>query len=193
MVKNLLQNGCEFQNSSPVSNTAAVTNPFGTVLVRRQIASNSGAIYFNGLANYPYNSYTLLISNFTFSSGSPYLLLNVSTDNGNTYPTTGYASQLCLITTGSASNPTSGNGGCFCSTNFPSSVIRSGEYTLWNVNSPGNYFSMHGLGVANQGIGAILESFISTYLGSTAAVNAFSLSASGGIGMNGIFSLYGLT
>jgi hypothetical protein len=195
MVKNILQNSSDLQNTSPTFQTAAVANPFGMVLVEEQIASGVLSLQFLNLAQYPFTIYKLFVWNGYFSSGSPLLYLQGSTTNGSPFSATGYYSQNGSITYGSSSwSQNTINVGFLIMNAWTGTLTRNCEHTLWNVNNSGQYFSHHGQGVSRSGTATPnFDEFSGTYTGSTSAINAFQLISSNGILFYGTFSLYGIS
>jgi hypothetical protein len=196
MAQNLLQNASDLQNTTPVSGTPALVNGSGEVLVQRQTASGSSLLPFTNLGSYPYTTYKLYSSNVVLAGTALYsfVALQLSTDNGNTYSSSGYKSQNGQVNYG-ATSWNLGNtaaqgliiGGVYQASTLISSVI-----TLFNINSTTSYCSAFGLGVSAEGSSAPNFDLYSGTYGSIVLVNAFAIFPQHGT-FSGTFSLYGLS
>jgi hypothetical protein len=192
-----LQNGCELQDTTPVSGNPTVANPFGMVLLQRQTATNAATLSFVGLGQYPYTTYKLFVNGSNFSvSSAVYLLLQASSDNGNTFVSSSYYSQSSQIAYAASSwgGATTTNSGLMILNAYVGTYLRNCEHTLWNINNSLNYFSHHGIGISNI-TGSLDFDEYSGGLSSVIRVNAFQLipSTTTGVYFNGVFSLYGLS
>ncbi len=194
MGKNVVQNICELQNTTPVVGNPTVANPFGMVLVQRQFATtNPTAIQFVSLSQYPYTNYRLVITDFFFVSGTPNLLLQISTDNGNTFISTSsyvsYSYQLIYAATSFTNGGTPSTGLVLTT---PNTALNSQccDHMIWNLNSSTQYLSTLGTGTSCGGTTPYFAFYASTCTTSV-AVNAFQLTGTSVIAFGGTFSLYG--
>lgn len=168
----------------------------GWVFIQSQTASGSSALNFTTGISSTYSNYALVwdtMAPFTSPTVLMYLIVQLSTDGGATYLTTGYQSGVnnFLYNSASWSNETSTEGflhtSCLSTTYFMSGTmmlygLTTGGYPYYTV--VGTAQGSGGLGIYNQTGGGMYQS--------TATVNALRILFSPGTITSGRATLYGL-
>ena len=192
MAKNLLQNSCDLVSVTPTAGTNQVATPQGLVKVRSQTATTVSSIQFTNLAQYPYTQYRLLGSQLITTVGASPLTLQISINNGGTYISTPYLSNIGGSQMSAAfllsNNGNVTNGFLLSSVN----VVETGasfDYTLYNINTPSGTVSCSGTGMNSNGatFWFVLGGGVYT---PAANANAFQLMVPSGT-FSGTFTLYG--
>lgn len=165
------------------------------VLIQTQNASTSAAINFTTGITATYNNYVLLVSNVTNATGSTGLLLQISTNGGSSYITSGYSAGVNFgSAAAAASTNNNGTSGFLLS---PSAVVQttggfSGTSWLYDFtvnNFPNIWTQFSNYNATNsfamgQGGG--------TYFTAVSIVNAMRVISTSGNIAAGKFSLYGI-
>lgn len=152
-------------------------------------ASGSPSLLVNNIPA-SVSSIKIVYQNVVPSTGTPFPLIQVSTNNGSSFISSGYQSGLNYAAYNTA--PTAGQNatnGFLIGFQTPSTGYISGELTLYNINSPGSSM-MSGTGVLWNGGG--LFCFFGGILNGTANANAFQIVMSSGNISTGTFKIYGL-
>lgn len=181
--------GVAVTNGNGVSGNPTVAITGGLVLISSQTASNSSSIIFSGLSTY--NQYKLYIHKAQPVTNAQALRIEISTDNGSTWISTGYSAGVYYhaynSTTITNSNSTSIipiSGPCSNGDSF------TGELYMGSVNQP-DYFTINGLCTWND---TTLGTTASGWMGGrgTTGVNAIRLTFASGNINNGNFTLFGI-
>lgn len=164
------------------------------VLISSQTASNSTLIAFTSGISATYNNYLLLISNFLPITAGASLELQLSTNGGSTYVTTGYVGGLIdvQISAGTTWAQAGATTFAYCNTsNATTQPAGCGAIFLQNVTG-GSYFQSHGTTtINNNSSGAQWIAFVSSS-NSTTTTNAFKVFCSSGNISAGTFTLFGI-
>lgn len=174
-------------NGTNFVSTNAATAGASLFLIQSQTANNSASIAFTTGITSTYNTYLLLWSNYTPAS-TQLLELQISTDGGSSYISTGYVSDLWdTIHNGTGWGNTNVTN-CILLCYLPDTTLYScGQMWLTNVTNGNSIVSYGTCQRANDKGFDLLAGY-----NSANTINAFQiLSASGNI-TNGTFSLYGV-
>lgn len=160
------------------------------VLIQSQTPSAVGNIVFTSGITSTYNNYLLIVSNFTMSASTT-LLLQVSSDGGSTYKTSGYFSGFNSYpynsATGTNVNSTSG---LLLASPASTGLNLAGEYLLSNLTS-GSNFVMCSYGPVPVNAATLIMCIGSGVYGTAITVNALKLIVGSGT-MTGIVTLFGI-
>lgn len=187
MAKNLLQNSCDLVPVTPVAATDQIAAPFGLVKIASQTTGSATSIPFIGLAQYPYLNYKIFFNSIT---GLSVLSLQVSTNNGSSYISSGYTSGNIAVDYNSAAwglNSTATSSIILTTTSLTASHW-NGEVTIMNVNTSANYFVATCSSTETTGANIFFSLSQGVY-GTLTPINAIQVLS--GAAFSGTFSLYG--
>jgi hypothetical protein len=168
----------------PADPQAALTKQLDSgalVLIETQTVSLATALTFTRGITSTYNNYLLYVTNLTFPEGNGQsLLMQISTDGGNTYINSGYQ----------------GAGGTALDIFdfvFDPSENGTGQILLNNFTSNAGYITSYSNLVTAYSGGVFVNSVSDGINDATYLVNAFNIFTSDGSPFSGVFSLYGFT
>ena len=181
----------QFTGSSKTINTTVTAIAYrqyaqpGLILLSTQTASASSSLSFTSLITSAYSSYQLIFSNLVLSSGVN-LFLQISTNNGSSYISSGYTSGLLFnaYNANTFSNTNSATGALIIN----STNLGAGYLYLFNLQNGANFQAQ---GVVNFGTTGEGSATLTSY-NATASVNAIQIIPASGTITTGTFSLYGI-
>jgi len=166
------------------------------VLIATKTASNSASIAFTTGITSTYNNYLLVLSSVLTATNSTTLLVQISTNGGSSYLSSGYSSG---VNSSAANSATLANG---YSTSglliVPSAANGSGAQTSCNawlnaLTSGSGYPYVITNCFGNNGSGYTMGFGGGSYNTGSTTVNAIQIIAGSGNISSGTFSLYGIT
>lgn len=168
--------------------------PGQLILISSQTANNSASITFTSGITTTYNNYYLLVSNYRPVTDPSNLQLQISTDGGSTYITTGY---------NGSTNNFIWNSATIANTNITTAfllgaLVQGGPQPMnsfinfYDLTSNTGYPMASGIsvGVFNGNFGTSIVTGL--YNIASTVVNAIKISAASGNILTGTFSLYGI-
>lgn len=175
-----------------------VTGPSGTnylVLIQTQNPSGASSVTFTSGISSTYNNYLILMNSIKLSAANP-LQLQLSTNGGSTYITTGYFTGQISIVDGSLGTWTNDvNATTYLVSSYlgNSAWYAYAELYLWNATAGSGYVITSGQGVIIDP--STPDVYYTTlqggYATASTTVNAFKLIPSSGT-FSGTISLYGI-
>ena len=162
------------------------------VLIQKQTASTSSSLSFTTGITSTYNNYLMLFTNITCSNNTSQVLVQISTNGGSSYLSTGYLGGIISVGYNSASwgSNTTVTSGFYINKIAAGSLFMSSTAYLYNLTSGSNYLGCSAETVLGAAA-ALSIRVLSTSYDSTATVNALKVVPSAGT-FSGTVTLYGI-
>jgi hypothetical protein len=182
------------QGSSALPKFVATTSVGSWVLIQSQTASSSAAITFTTGITSTYNTYALVCSNVLAVATSNTLLVQVSTNGGSSYISTGYLSGInsSLYNNATFTNTNSTAGFLLMNALQTSGPGGSGIYYLQNMTSGAGYPTIVGDAAYATASPWVKANVGGLYNVSSTTVNAFQVVLTTTSILQGTFTLYGI-
>jgi hypothetical protein len=164
------------------------------VLIQSQTASSSSSLAFTTGINSTYNTYALVVSNVLAVATSNTLLIQLSTNGGSSYISTGYLSGLnsSLYNSATLTNQNSTTGFLLMNALQTSGPGGSGIFYLQNMTNGAGYPTIVGDAAWATGSPWLKANIGGVYDVASTTVNAFQIILTSTSILQGTFTLYGI-
>lgn len=185
--------GNYYQKTTDATNTGWVQlqplTQSSFVLLSSQTVSGAASVPFTSLITSMYATYMLISSNVSVSTTAQ-PTIQISTNNGSSWISTGYTSGITI----NAYNATTWTNGTYTTytpamNNLLSSDTGNSTIFMYNLTNGSNYYAN---GTGSQINSGTLQNLIMTSTNATTNVNAIRIIGTAGT-ISGTFALYGLT
>ena len=181
-------------NGSGVDPTFQAAAGGALIFLSTQTASASASLAFTSMLSSTYNNYEIDLNDIVLSTATTELTLQVSTDNGSTWKTSGYISNSAYIVSGSPGYIGTTSGCALIASPYTLIDAIQGTVRFSNPNSTTTKFRCYGDTVWENSSNVLIRALINAQYSTTGtAVNAVRLIPVAGTITSGTARLYGRT
>jgi hypothetical protein len=186
----VVSNAGGFRFPDGTTQTTAAVNP-GMTWLATQAASASAALAFTSVVSASYDAYEIVMEDLVLATNTAVLYIQVSTDNGASWKTTGYVNNTVYFGSGGPGYIANTGGLEIGVSVYAQTLPYHGRYTLSNANLSSDYVRLYGQTTCDSG-GTPVAVLANGRYNTTGACNAFRLTASAGSLTSGTVRVYGL-